>query len=68
MVAGFAKTELMSGVNNNKNGWRTWKFDTKLRDEINAGTKMDLEYLPLMKGFPCLADIWLALLLLRRTV
>ena len=40
MVAGFAKTELMSGVTTIRTVGGLGSFDTKLRDEINAGTKM----------------------------
>ena len=40
MVAGFAKTELMSGVTTIRTVGGLGSFDTKLRDEINAGTKV----------------------------
>ena len=38
MVAGFAKTELMSGVTTIRTVGGLGSFDTKLRDEINVGT------------------------------
>ena len=50
MVAGFAKTELMSGVTTIRTVGGLGSFDTKLRDEINAGTKMGPRILAANEG------------------
>lgn len=50
MVAGFAKTELMSGVTTIRTVGGLGSFDTKLRDEINAGTKIGPRILAANEG------------------
>ncbi len=50
MVAGFAKTELMSGVTTIRTVGGLGSFDTKLRDEINVGTKIGPRILAANEG------------------
>lgn len=50
MVAGFAKDELLSGVTTIRTVGGLGNFDTRLRDEIEAGTKMGPRILAANQG------------------
>lgn len=50
MVAGFAKDELLSGVTTIRTVGDLGNFDTRLRDEIEAGTKMGPRILAANQG------------------
>ncbi len=50
MVCGFAKEELMSGVTTIRTMGGLGNFDTRLRDEISAGTKLGARILAANQG------------------
>lgn len=58
MVSDFAKTELLSGVTTIRTVGGLGSFDTRLRDEIEAGAKIGPRILASNQGSPFLADIW----------
>lgn len=58
MVAGFAKDELLSGVTTIRTVGGLGDFDTRLRDEIKAGSKIGPRILASNQGISVPAAIW----------
>lgn len=58
MVAGFAKDELLSGVTTIRTVGGLGDFDTRLRDEIKAGSKLGPASSPPIRESLCPAAIW----------